>query len=152
MITTVWIPYDTSKLFKMVDLINTVNNEKELFSINKGYYIFVEIIVTFNQEERSPFEKSSFTNSFRCIFIYTTYDTDFSQIHDIMNILGLTKTQYDNNGTITGENTTDITWNCQLIKAFYSITQTNDLKFCKSKQQQSFHIDDPGWSTTTVTF
>lgn len=48
-------------------------------------------------------------NSFRCIFIFTTYDTDFSQIHDIMNILRLTKTQYDNNGTITGENTTDIT-------------------------------------------
>ena len=29
------IPYDRSKLFTMVDLINTVNNEKELISTKK---------------------------------------------------------------------------------------------------------------------
>lgn len=64
MITTMLIPYDTSKLFTKADLFISINNEKKLISINEGYHTFVEIIVTFNQEINAPFEQSLFTIHF----------------------------------------------------------------------------------------
>ena len=65
---------------------------------DKRYYTLSHIIAMFNQMQYTSFSLSNAATSYDCIHIDSSCSVDSSQAPDIMDILYLTETEYEQGG------------------------------------------------------
>lgn len=92
----------------------------------KDFYRLIEISTIVNQMKFLEFELTTSIDLIAWIFITIACVINFLQTHTIMEIIGLSKTEYDK-CKITGKYNITITRNSQFIPIIFSFVRTSEL-------------------------